>query len=201
MEEIWKEVVGYEGLYEVSNQGAVRSLSYHLTRQTKVLKLCKDHNGYLQVNLCKDGRQKSFTVHRLVARAFLPNPGNLPEVNHKNEDKISNFVFVSEDGTVVPEKSNLEWCTQSYNNNYGTRIERVAKVQLNDPIKSKPVLQYDLSGNLVKKWPSAHEAQRQTGWRHSNISACCLGKLKTAYRHVWRFVDDVFSETVQDTLF
>lgn len=139
--------------------------------------------GYHYVSLYKDGRQKSSTVHRLVAKAFVPNPMDLPMVNHKNEDKTDNRA------------DNLEFCTQSYNNNYGTRNERAAKAN------SKPVLQYDKSGNLVKEWPSVSEVERQTGWFNTCISACCLGKRKSAYGFVWRYSESIPSRTVQDTLF
>ena len=167
----------------------MRSLNYHRTGQAQVLKSRKDHIGYLNVVLCKDGQMKYFKVHRLVAQAFVPNPLNFPEVNHRNEDKGDNRA------------TNLEWCDHRYNQNYGTRNERIAKANLNHPAISKPVLQYDLSGNLVQEWPSAMEVYRQTGWDRGYISNCCLGKLKTAYHHVWRFVDDVLPITVETTLF
>lgn len=182
MEEIWKDVVGYEGLYEVSSLGQVRSLCYLHTGQTKVLKPAKYRRGYLRVVLCKNGKRKPSLVHRLVAEAFIPNPSNLPQVNHKDEVKTNNLVFLDENGIVVPEKSNLEWCDCHYNNNFGTRNERAAKAL------SRPVLQYDKFGNLVKKWPSVAEVSRRFGWAHQNISKCCLGKRKSAYGFVWRYV-------------
>lgn len=169
MEEVWKFVEGFEGKYEVSSFGNVRSLDFHHTGQTKNLKPAKNSCGYHLVDLHKDGQKKTFTVHRLVAQAFVPNPGNLSEVNHKNEDKSDN------------RSTNLEWCDAKYNSNYGTRNERVAKA------KSKPVLQYDKSGNFVREWPSTQEVERQNGWDHAHISDCCLGKYKTAYGYVWRY--------------
>ena len=116
IEEIWRPVVGYEGLYEVSNTGQVRSLdryvknnhSYRL-HKGKVLSLLKNEYGYIQVVLSCNGKHNTITVHRLVAQAFILNPNNLPEVNHKDEDKTNNSV------------ENLEWCTAKYNSNYGTR--------------------------------------------------------------------------------
>ena len=189
MEEIWKEVPGYEGLYEVSNLGRVRSLCYNHTGQTKVLKPHKNSKGYLLAHLCKEGKKKFFIVHRLVAQAFLPNPDNLPEVNHRNEDKTDNRV------------DNIEFCTAKYNMNFGTRNKRAAKARLNHPALSKPVLQYDKSGIFVKEWPSTMEVERQIGWDQGHISDCCLGKRQSAYRYIWRFVDDVFPATVQDVLF
>ena len=123
---IWRPVVGYEGLYEVSNTGQVRSLnryvkgkgkSYRL-QKGKMLSPIKNKDGYLQVNLCCNGKNKMFLVHRLSAQAFLPNPDNLPEINHKDEDKTNNIV------------DNLEWCDRSYNNNYGTRKDKVRESKL-----------------------------------------------------------------------
>lgn len=192
MEEVWKDVEEFEGRYEVSNRGAVRSwVDKHGNRRTepKALKPRKDHKGYLFVTLCKDGKMKNFRIHRMVAWAFVPNPQNLPQVNHLNEDKTDNRAC------------NLEFCTQTYNNNYGTHNEKIAKARLNHPAMSRPVLQFSPSGNLVKEWPSLMEVQRQTGWRHGHISRCCHGKCQSAYQHVWRYSDDVFPATAQDVLF
>ena len=109
--EYWKPVVGYEGLYEVSNLGRVKSLKFGKER---ILKPQKDTSGYLCVTLCKNNNQCQFKVHRLVAEAFIPNPNNLPQTNHKDECKTNNIA------------SNLEWCDRKYNVNYGTRTKRVA---------------------------------------------------------------------------
>ena len=113
--QIWKDIEGYEGKYQVNQIGQVRSLNYHMTGKTKRLKPVTNTFGYLQVHLSKNGKCKYYVVHRLVAQAFIPNPDNLPEVNHINEVKTDNRV------------SNLEWCTREYNNNYGARNERVSK--------------------------------------------------------------------------
>ena len=113
MDEIWKPVVGYEGLYEVSNFGRVRSL-----RRNKILKLKNEVDGYIRVTLCNGGTEKLYQVHRLVAQAFIPNPDNLPQINHKDEVKSNNIV------------TNLEWCTVHYNNTYGTRLQRVRETGL-----------------------------------------------------------------------
>lgn len=175
VEEVWRPVAGYNGRYEVSDLGNVKSMDYNHTGQTRVLSECDDGSGYRLVCLCKDGRQKSCKVHRLVAEAFIPNPGNLPQVNHKNEDKTDNRA------------ENLEWCSQSYNINYGTANERAGKAKVNHPGLSRTVFQFDLQGHLVREWPSLHEVRRQTGWNCANISACCLGKCKTAYHHFWKY--------------
>ena len=121
IEEIWRPVVGYEGLYEVSNTGRVRSLDRYVKgkgyrlHKGKVLSPIKNKDGYLTVNLCCNGKIQHKTIHRLVIQTFIPNPDNLPEVNHLDEDKTNNSV------------DNLEWCTCSYNNNYGTLRERISK--------------------------------------------------------------------------
>ena len=120
IEEIWRPVVGYEGLYEVSNIGRVRSLDrfYYRLHKGKVLSPTKDRYGYLTVTLNCNGKSKTIKIHRLVAQAFLPNPDNLPQVNHKDEDKTNNNV------------DNLEWCTAKYNVNFGTRQERYRNTML-----------------------------------------------------------------------
>ena len=126
IEEIWRPVVGYEGLYEVSNLGRVRSLDMYVKvgygnyrlHKGKVLSPTKNKNGYLKVNLYCNGKQKTIDVHRLVTEAFLPNPDNLPQVNHKDEDKTNNRV------------ENLEWCDHKYNMNYGTRNIRAKETAI-----------------------------------------------------------------------
>lgn len=184
MEEIWKDVVGYEGLYEVSNLGRVRSLNYLRTGQTRILKSHMDRKGYLGVALCKNGKATYKLVHRLVAMAFIPNPMNFPMINHKDENPLNNVVFLDESGALIPERSNLEWCTAKYNSNYGTITERIAKAL------SKKVHQFDHQGNLIKEWTSIHEVSRQTGWSQGHISDCCLGKLKTFHGYVWRYANN-----------
>ena len=166
------KIKGYEN-YEVTTTGEVIN-----TKTGRVLKL-SNKNGYLYVGLFKNRKQKHFLVHRLVAEAFIPNPENLPCVNHKDEDKTNNFVFVREDGSVDFDKSNLEWCTHEYNNSYGTRIKRTAKAN------SKTVLQLRKDGSLVRIWSSVNDIERQFGYRKSNISECCTGKRHTAYGFRW----------------
>lgn len=163
--EIWKDIEGYEGLYQVSSEGRVKSLNYNRTGEEKIMKGTKNNKDYFTVSLCKEGKTKTFSIHRLVATAFLPNPNNLPQVNHRNEDKTDNRV------------ENLEYCDSKYNNNYGTRNERI----------SKPILQFNLDGEFIKKWDGAREVERELGFNHGDISTCCRGKIKTAYGFVWMY--------------
>lgn len=117
--EVWKDIEGYEGLYQVSNMGRVKSLGatnrvgWHL--REKILKQTIEPKGYLKVGLRKNNKIQTVRVHRLVANAFLPNPFNLPQVNHKDENKTNNHV------------ENLEWCTNKYNNNYGSKPKKSAE--------------------------------------------------------------------------
>ena len=177
--EIWKSIAGYERIYEVSDLGRVRSLNFHREGRTKVLKPGKDRYGYLYVILCKDGIHKHMKVHRLVAQAFLPNPNGLEMVNHRDEVPTNNAV------------SNLEWCTASYNNNYGTHNQRVAEANINHPKLSKSVQQLDKQGNLLAIFPSTMEAQRVTGIANQHICSCCLGKRKSSGGYVWKYLGDI----------
>lgn len=171
----WKAIVGFDNRYWVSDEGQIISLGNDKTRKTKILKASKNRNGYLKIMLCKNGKKKMYLIHRLVAEAFIPNPDNLPQVNHKSEmDKTDNRVEC------------LEWCDNKYNINFGTRNQRVAEKNTNGK-RSKPVLQYDLEGNFIKEWPSTMEVERKMGFLNQNISTCCQGKYKQSYGYVWMY--------------
>ena len=177
MEE-WRTIEGYEGKYQVSNLGKVKSLKdrYGNPRE-KILHQGKNSNGYLLVVLYKEGKLKHYLVHRLVANAFIPNPNNYPYVNHKDENPSNNCV------------DNLEWCDAKYNINYGTCINR--RVSSTDykaiaDKKSKKVFQYDKQGNLIKIWASTRECGRN-GFAHNHVSDCCRGKLKTYRGFKWSY--------------
>ena len=179
--EIWKTAVYdgivYEKLYKVSNFGRIVNLNYRNTGRAELMNPSEHTKGYLVVNLSKNKERKTCYVHRLIAETFLENPENLPEVNHKDEDKTNNFVFLNEDGTVDKEKSNLEWKTPKENSNYGTRNERISKAMTNGK-QSKKVLQLSLSGDLIKEWESTAECGRN-GFCQGSVCLCCRGKQKT----------------------
>ena len=170
MEEIWKDIAGFEGLYQVSNMGNVKSLErtvcdnrgYYRTVPERIRKPRNTGKGYLAVNLYKDGKAKNYKIHRLVAQAFLPNPYNLPEVNHIDEDKYNNCV------------ENLEWCTSQYNIEYS---------------KAKAIIGIDKVTGLIVEFPSTKEASRQTGINHGNICACCNGKRNSAGGFYWIYAN------------
>ena len=182
--ELWKDVKDYEGLYQVSTLGRVRSLDKYVNakirnvdkvlKRGRILKPVYNKDGYLKVNLYKNGKETNFFVHRLVAKTFIPNPDNLPLVNHKDEVKDNNYPY------------NLEWCTDEYNKNYGTAIERIKKTLTNRKDMSKKVYQYDMQGNLIKEWSSTAEAGRN-GFSSSCISSCCLGKRKFHKGFIWSY--------------
>ena len=191
--EIWKTAVYdgiiYEKLYKVSNLGRILSLNYRNTGKAELMNPGTDTNGYFYVNLWKNRKPKLCSVHRLVAQTFLPNPENKPFINHKiegDEGKTMNMVIFNEDGTINEEKTTIEWVTAKENNDYGTHNERVAKANTNGK-QSKPVLQLSLTGELIREWPSTMEIQRQLGYNNANISACCLGKRKSAYGFRWKY--------------
>lgn len=128
VKEEWRDIEGYPN-YRVSNYGRIKSLNYRNTGKEHILKPKTNTAGYLRVYLMKEGKGKNFQVHRLVAMAFIPNPHNYPQVNHKTENPLRNFIYINEDGTVDFEKSELEWCTAQYNTNYGTRNKRAAEAK------------------------------------------------------------------------
>lgn len=173
MTEIWKTVKGYEGLYEVSNLGNVRSLDYHNWGVVRNLTPVMDCYGCMRVCLCKNNKQRNGLVHRMVAQAFLENPLELPQINHINENKSDNRV------------ENLEWCDCLHNNNHGTRNERISKSKRNT--KCKKVIQMDLQGNFIREWVSLNEIMRVLGFNAAFVARCCHGVKPTAYGYRWQY--------------
>ena len=174
--EIWKDIKGYEGMYQISNFGRVKSLNRTINIGEKskrfqpetILKACEGTKGYLLVSLYKNNKHKMKRVHRLVAEHFLPNPQNLIFVNHIDENKRNNKV------------ENLEWCTCQYNNIYGKRLQKVRK----------PILQLDLNGNLIKEWESAVKAKLELKISNKSISEVCRRKRKTAGGFKWKYKEE-----------
>ena len=160
-----KDIKGYEGLYAITTEGDVYSY-----KRKKFLKPADNGTGYLFVILHKDGKVKNYKIHRLVAEAYLPNPNNLPQVNHKDENKTNNCL------------QNLEWCDASYNTNYGTCITKRSNNY------KKPILQYDLDGNFIREWQSATDVGRKV---KGNICQCLKGKIPSAYGYKWRYKEDI----------
>ena len=170
---VWKPIVGFEGLYEVSNFGEVKNkkgktLKHGIKRTTGTC--------YKTVRLWKDGRYYNKYIHRLIAEMFIPNPGNLPFVNHKDEDGTNNSI------------DNLEWCTKEYNENYGTARKRQArKLRGRESKKRKAVLQYSMEGEFIAYYPSVASAANEHGGSTSAIAQACNGKRKSAQGFIWRY--------------
>lgn len=175
MIESWKAIDGFPN-YMISNIGSVRNI-----KTGRILVPIKNKEGYLSIKLCNKGHQKGFRINRLVAQYFIPNPDNLPVVNHINEIKTDNRV------------ENLEWCTDAYNSNYGTRTERMKRFGI-EHHKSKSVFQFSKDGEFIKKWNCISDIQREIGINVANISKCCYGRAKTAGGYKWSFhISDCFS--------
>lgn len=177
MVEIWKDVEDYEGLYEVSNLGNVRSKRFwcgnRYVYRDKVLKPGKCSSGYLQVIFSKNGKTESKLIHRLVANAFLQNINNYAEINHKDENKENNNV------------TNLEWCSRKYNMNYGN-----VKRKISNNI-SKKIGKYDKNGNLLEIYSSIKEAAEKNGILSStNIVQCCKHArgYNTCKGYKWKYI-------------
>lgn len=181
--EIWRPILNYEGYYEVSSFGRVRSVDRIVQNgkwtkpvRGRILKL-NNNDGYMYCCLCKDGKTKQHKVHRLVAQAFIPNPDNLPYINHKNEDKGDNRV------------ENLEWCTKWYNEHYGNFSQKISSIKRE---KARNIVQYDLYGNFVRKYSCLTEVE-EYGFSGDVAGDCCRGKTITHNGFVFRFEGEPFS--------
>lgn len=185
--ENWKDIKGYEGLYQVSDLGRVRSLERDVYNprgnvmrhiEEKILVQRINKHGYVRVNLYLNGKIKTISTHRLVAEAFLPNPENKSQINHIDEIKTNNAV------------SNLEWCNAQYNINYGTRTTRAVKncrsFKLGDSPRAKAVFCEELN----KTFDCARRAEEELGICRSCVGKVCRGEVKTAGGFHWRFADE-----------
>ena len=190
--EIWKDIICYEGIYQVSNLGRVKRIANYKNQSgkewasNKILKPATKNNGYMFVGLSKDGKVSHKHIYRLVAEAFIPNPLNKSTVNHKDGNKNNNTV------------DNLEWTTQSENNIHSIKVLKRNSKNKSD---SRPVLQFDKDGNFIKEYPSMREAQRQTGIDAIDKVCNHYKYRKTAGGYVWEYKDNYNKsvETIETT--
>lgn len=183
MQEIWKDFVNYEGAYQVSNLGNIRSLNYNNNHKIKNISQHIHKTGYLMANLSRNGVSKTTNVHRIVALAFLPNPNNYKCVNHKDGNKLNNNV------------SNLEWCTYRQNTLHAIEhglakphLIMLGRTGIKNPL-SKRINQYDLQGNLIKSWNCISDAARYYGGNPSSICNHLAGRHKTYKGFVWKYAE------------
>ena len=174
-DEEWKDIPGYEGLYQASTFGRVRGLKRCVggrMQRATILKQILHRDGYPKITLYKDHRSKHFQTHRIIAMTFIPNPDDLPQINHKDENKINNHV------------ENLEWCTRSYNCKYGHRNDKsISRC-------SVKVAQLDLNGNYIAEYSSMREAGRITGVSDSKICEVCHGHRNTTGGYKWKIINN-----------
>jgi hypothetical protein len=173
---VWLPVLGFEGLYEVSSLGQLRNKKGEIMKQGIKRTPC---TCYKVVRLWKEGTYYTKYVHRLIAEAFIPNPDNLPMINHKDEDGTNNLI------------GNLEWCTREYNVNYGTAKERRAKkIRGRESEKRVAVIGRTIDGKYEEWFPSIAEAAKVVNGSTSSISKVCKGERKTAYGYRWAYADN-----------
>lgn len=185
MEEIWKDIEGYEGLYQISNLGRIRSLDRVVVtkRNTRtnlkgmLLKSTKDRDGYLQVVLSKQSKLTTVKVHRVVAKHFIDNPENKTQINHLNGVKNDNRV------------ENINWCTNSENNKhaYDTNLKKPRGKWISLDWNAKKVEQYDLKNNFICSYDSIAKASNALGISKTSISRCCSGHSKTTIKYVFKY--------------
>ena len=193
MQEIWKDIKEYEGLYQISNLGNLICIKNNHIKP--IIVKPKKSQRYLRVNLWKNGEYKTFSIHRLVAKAFLPNPNNFPVVNHKDGNRLNN------------KANNLEWCTQSHNIKESYRLglqnvftpamrdnyipwnkgKKMSTDYINKNYYTKKVNQYTMNNDFIKCWNSISQAEKELGITH--ISMCCKNKRKSAGNYIWRYAD------------
>ena len=181
MTEEWRDIEGFNGLYKVSNTGRVISFKQsRFSKRNDFYELKQKPRGgrYKVVYLSINGKGNGYLVHRLVAKAFVPNPENYPCVNHKDEDIYNNRSY------------NLEWCSHKYNCNYGTRTERI---KANMP-QNKAVYQLSMRGEIIASYKTIKEASKKTGISAGHICSVCKGGREYANGYKWRYKDDILYE-------
>ena len=180
MQEIWKDIEGYEGMYQISNKGNIRSLNYNHTHKIKKLSQETTDRGYKRIVLRYKRTAQHFLIHRLVANTFIPNPYNKQEVNHKNGIKTDNSV------------DNLEWvsCKENVNhaidNNLRPRIIKFVRKKGGEHPLSKPVIQMDLNNNVINEYLCAKDASVM-GFKAQFIQRCCRGERNTYKGYKWKY--------------
>lgn len=175
MEEIWKDIKDYEGKYQVSNLGNVKSLNYNGTGLVRLMKLSRSGRGYRHVSLTKNRIERKPYVHRLIAEAFIPNPENKPYIDHINTIRSDNRI------------ENLRWVTRKENmNNPLSRVNMSGKFGALHH-RSIPIIQYSKDGEFIQEFACTWEATRETGVHNGNLVQCCKGKVKTAGGYVWKY--------------
>ena len=190
MNEIWRDIPGFEGYYQASTLGRIKSLSRTVTQRLRngdsttvyiegqIMSQQKSNKGYFRVGL-RDGKKKTYHgVHRLVALTFPEICGEYfdgAEVMHLDEDPANN------------KATNLRWGTHTENNNWGTRLNKARKTLTNRTDQSKVIEQYTITGEFIRTWDSLHEIKRDTNYHRGIISDCCKGKYKQAYGYVWKY--------------
>lgn len=181
MKEIWKDIKGFEGIYQVSNLGNVKSLNYRNTKEEKMLTPKKNNSGYLWLELTNNKKKSCLLIHRIVALEFIPNLNNLPIVNHKDENPMNNCV------------DNLEWCTALQNVRYSIDLhpERTrGRKGTRRPHKyTQNVIQKTLDGKIVKEYDCTADVAIDNKFNQWSIIQCCTGKRNTAYGYKWEFVN------------
>ena len=189
MAEIWRDIKGFEGIYQVSNIGRVKSLERYVPSKNgsyrkekeKIRAIHLDKYGYFYIILCNSGNNYKRLIHRLVAEAFIPNPNNYPIINHKDEIKTNNMIWVNEDGSIDYDKSNLEWCDVQYNTRYSL---------------SKSIIQFSKDNKIINIWDVITDAANNLKINKSQIIKCCKRKPKhnTAGGYKWQYLDDYLSD-------
>lgn len=176
LQEIWKDIPGYEGIYQISNKGNILALNYHLSNKPSLLKQdTSDKRGYRRITLSKNSGTKRYCVHRLEWETFYgPIPKGM-QINHKDENPANNLLY------------NLELVNAAGNINYGHHNKKVSQALKNHPVFSRPVSQYTLDGELIATYPSISQACRDNGFKScGNINSCLKGKYKHAYGFKWK---------------
>lgn len=179
MKEVWKDIEGYEGKYQISNLGRVKALDFKRTKKERIMKPHINTSGYLAINLYKNAKFKTYRIHRLIAQAFISNPENKPCINHIDGNKLNNSI------------DNLEWCTHRENTIHaiktGLSSSPTVKYGTDNP-KSKKVKQYDLQGKFLKTWDCISDAGKSLNATH--ISDVCNGKRKSCKGYMWEYEEE-----------